>query len=147
MLASKSPFRTLFVAGTAAVLAATAAAPAAAMGSRRATENDLSAAGFKVRVADTPERQAMLARLPEHKVLMRNHNGMVHYVYADAQGCNCLYVGNQRAYQRYASAKQAQHIADQQAFAAQEYNDAQWNWGAWGTGFGPGWAFGPGLGW
>ena len=131
----------------AALAVAAAAAPAAAMGSRRATENDLSAAGFKVRVADTPERQAMLARLPAHKVLMRNHDGTVHYVYADPQGCNCIYVGSEDAYQKYAAAKQAQHIADQQAFAAQEYNDATWNWGAWGPGFGRGWAWGPGFGW
>ena len=59
---------------------AVAAAPAVAMGSRRATESDLSAAGFRVRPANTPQRQAMLARLPAHKVLMRQHDGVVHYV-------------------------------------------------------------------
>ncbi len=135
------------LAGAAALAVLATATPAAAMGSRRATESDLSAAGFRVRVADTPDRQAMLARLPAHKVLMRNRDGVVHYVYADPQGCNCLYVGNQAAYQKYAAAKQAQHIADQQAFAAQEYSDASWNWGAWGPGFGPGWAWPGGPGW
>lgn len=130
---------------------AVAATPAVAMGSRRATESDLSAAGFNVRPANTPERQAMLARLPDHKVLMRQHGDVIHYVYADREGCNCLYVGDQRAYQNYAAAMQRQHIADQQSFAAQEYNDAQWNWGAWGPGygrgFGRGFGYGGGFGW
>ncbi len=131
------------------VVAATiaVASPAAAMGSRRATESDLSAAGFIARPATTPQRQEMLARLPSHKVLMRQHGDVVHYVYADPQGCNCLYVGDQAAYQRYSAAMQQQHIADQQSFAAQEYNDAQWNWGAWGGGFGRGFGYGPGFGW
>ncbi len=130
-----------------ATLTVAAAVPAAAMSSRRATESDLSAAGVRARPAPPPQRQAMLARLPSHKVLMRQHNGTVHYVYADPQGCNCLYVGDESAYQRYAAAMQQQHIADQQAFAAQEYNDATWNWSAWGPGFGRGWAYGPGFGW
>jgi hypothetical protein len=126
---------------------AVAATPAAAMGSRRATESNLSAAGFMVRPADTPERQAMLARLPVHKVLLRTHDGVVHYVYADPQGCNCLYVGDQRAYQRYSREMQKDRRASENELAAQEYNDAQWNWGAWGPGFGPGWGWGGGLGW
>ncbi len=143
----RTPYLTLTLAAMATLTVAGTAVPAAAMGSRRATESDLAAAGFRARPATTPERQAMLARLPAHKVLMRQHNGMIHYVYADPQGCNCLYVGDQLAYQKYAAAKQAQHIADQQSFAAQEYNDASWNWGAWGGGFGRGFAYGPGFGW
>lgn len=133
---------------TATVLAAIGAtAPVVAMGSRRQTEGDLAAAGFRARPATTPERQAMLARLPANKVLLRERNGVVHYVYADPKGCNCLYVGNEAAYQKYSEAKRQDRLADQQTFAAQQYSDAQWNWGAWGGGFGRGFGYEPGFGW
>ena len=112
----------------------------------RERENALAAAGFIDRPANTPERQAMLAKLPPHRFLRRVRDDRVNYVYADPTGCNCLYVGTQQAYGRYQRQQQRQNIADQNAFAAQEYSDSAWNWGAWG-GFGPRWGWGPGFGW
>ncbi len=81
---------------------------------------------------------------------MRRVNGdRVTYVYADPKGCNCLYVGTQQAYGRYRANQQAQNIADDQEMAAMDYQDAAWNWAAWGPWRGPwgGFGFGPGLGW
>src|SRR3978361_2084179 len=66
-----------------------------------ARENDLSAAGFLVKPANTPERQAMLQRLPPNKLVTRTNGDEVHYVYADAVVCNCIYVGSQQAYQQF----------------------------------------------
>ena len=108
-------------------------------------ENSLAAAGFVDRPANTPQRQAMLDRLPANKFFRRVRGDTVHYVYADPVNCHCLYVGDQAAYSRYQQQQQAQHLADQNAFAAQEYDDAQWNWGAWG--YGGRFGFGPGFGW
>lgn len=112
----------------------------------RERENALTAAGFVDRPATTPERRAMLAKLPPHRFLRRPGASTVHYVYADPTGCNCLYVGTQQAYGRYLRQQQRRDIADENAMAAQDYEDASWNWGAWG-GFGRGWRFGPGFGW
>lgn len=146
-MSSKSITR-IAIAASLVTLAIAGAVPASAMSSRpKLTESNLAAAGFRARPADTPERQAMLARLPAHQVLLRSRNGKVHYVYADPKGCNCLYVGNEAAYQRYASEMQKDRRADQQQFAAQEYSDASWNWGAWGGGFDRDFGYGPGFGW
>jgi hypothetical protein len=122
-------------------------------------EDYLAAAGFVVRPANTPERQAMLARLPAHKFVMRTHGDKVHYVYADPTVCQCLYVGSQQAYSKYLADRQtrrqdkqlvdaleANHQAADADFNAQAYSDPNWNWTVWGT-WGPEYGIGPGLGW
>ena len=110
-------------------------------------EDHLAAAGFIVLPANTPERVAMLKRLPAHQFVRRVHGDVVHYVYADPLVCGCLYVGTQQAYGQYVRDRQQQQLADQQQMAAQEYSDAAWNWNAWGpwgpAAIGP---WGPGVG-
>ena len=102
-------------------------------------EDNLSAAGFLVKPANTPERQAMLKKLPPNKFFQRANGDSVHYVYADPIVCGCLYVGSQQAYNQYKANKQTQRLADEQQMTADSYADASWNWGAWGpwpAGFG-----------
>jgi hypothetical protein len=114
-------------------------------------EDLLSAAGFIVKPANTPERKAMLARLPPHKFVTRQNGDTIHYVYADPLVCGCLYVGTQQAYNQYKANQLAQNLADEQQMTAQMYSDAAWNWDAWGPWVGPGYpgfgfAYGP-AGW
>ncbi len=122
-------------------------------------EDHLAAAGFVIRPANTPERQAMLTRLPAHKFVMRTHGDQVHYVYADPTVCQCLYVGSQQAYSKYVADRQARrrdkqlvdaleanHDAAEADFRAEAYTDPNWNWTVWGT-WGPEYGIGPGLGW
>ena len=52
-------------------------------------ENSLGAAGFTVRIANTAARQSMLNRLPPNQFVLRVHDGVTQYVYADP-GCGCL---------------------------------------------------------
>jgi hypothetical protein len=104
-------------------------------------EDLLSAAGFIVRPANTPERQAMLHRLPAHKFVRRVNGDAVHYVYADPLVCGCLYVGTQQAYNQYKANQLQQNLADEQQLTADTYADANWNWGAWGP-----WSGAPGFG-
>jgi hypothetical protein len=113
-------------------------------------EDNLAAAGFVIRLANTPERQAMLARLPAHKFVMRQNGDTVHFVYADPLVCGCLYVGTQQAYNQYKANQLQKNLADEQAMSAQQYSDAAWNWGSWGP-WGPvvpgfGFVYGP-VGW
>jgi hypothetical protein len=114
-------------------------------------EDNLSAAGFVIRPANTPERQDMLHRLPAHQFVQRINGNTVHYVYADPLVCGCLYVGTQQAYNQYKLHQQQQHLADEQQMTAQTYADPAWNWGAWGPwgpGAGPyGFVYGPVIGW
>ncbi len=127
----------------AAALVPLAASPADAKSksSIEHKEDDLAAAGFVVRPANTPDRIAMLARLPANKFVQHVNGDAVTYVYADPKACNCLYVGTQEAYGQYRKAMQAKDIVDQQRWAAESYADARWNWGAWGP-WGPRWGFG-----
>ena len=101
-------------------------------------EDHLAAAGFIVRPANTPERKAMLARLPPHKFVKRDKNNDIHYVYADPLVCGCLYVGSQQAYGQYRQYQQQKQLADEQQMAAESYSDSSWNWGGWGGGMGMG---------
>src|SRR5271170_7444658 len=100
-------------------------------------EDNLAAAGFVVRPANTPERQAMLNRLPPHQFVQRVNGDTVHYVYADPLVCGCLYVGTQQAFNQYKLHQQQKNLADEQQMTAQTYSDAAWNWGTWGP-WGPG---------
>ncbi len=109
-------------------------------------EDSLSAAGFTVRPANTPARQAMLNRLPPHQFVQRVRGEKVTYVYADPLVCDCLYVGTQQDFASFQRTRQAQELANQRAMTGQLYEDNAWDWGGWGP-WGPGYGFGPGLGW
>jgi hypothetical protein len=112
-----------------------------------AHEDALAAAGFIMKPANTPQRQSMLARLPQNEFVIRTNNGVTHYVYADALVCGCLYVGTQQAYDQYRTNQRQRHIADERQRAALAYSDEAWQWEAWGPvtpGFG--FVYGP-MGW
>jgi hypothetical protein len=107
-------------------------------------EDDLSAAGFTVRIADTAERQDMMNRLPPNQFVQRVSGNSVHYVYADPVVCGCLYIGTQQEFDRYVVNMQLD-FAQAQRIAFLNYYDAAWNWDAWGPWgplgpiYGPGW--------
>lgn len=96
-----------------------------------AREDLLSAAGFTVRPANTPERVASLRSLPPNKVVQRTRGGTVRYVYADPLVCACLYLGDQVAYGRYRQEVFRRRLVDEQAMTAQ-MNQMDWDDGPWG---------------
>lgn len=108
-------------------------------------EDSLTAAGFTAHPANTPQRVAMLKRLPAHHFVQKPTGGTMHYVYADPMVCGCLYVGTEQAYAQYVKNEQQQDLANEQLMTAQMYSDPTWDWGAWGGGFGRG--FRRGRGW
>ena len=109
-------------------------------------EDKLSAAAFIVKQANTPDRRAMLKKLPPSKFVRRENGDTVHYVYADPVVCGCLYVGTQDAYNRFKANELTQHLVEEQQIAAETYSDASWNWNAWGPWGAYGFAYGP-RGW
>jgi len=114
-----------------------------------AYEDNLTAAGFMMRPASTPQRQALLARLPAHRFLIRQNGAAIHYVYADPLVCDCLYVGTQQAYNQYRSNQRQKNLLDERQLIALTYSDAAWSWDAWGpwSAVGPGgFAYAP-IGW
>jgi hypothetical protein len=103
------------------------------------TESMLSAAGFVMRPADTPEKRVKLQALPQGQLLATQRKNGLFYVYADAAGCGCLYVGNPAAYQQYQQIRVANNIAQMQETTAMLNADAMMDWGgAWGP-LAPGW--------
>lgn len=101
------------------------------------TERLLAAAGFQMRLADSPGRVQELASLPKRKLVPTRSGGALHYVYADDLGCKCIYVGSEKAYQRYERFALRERIANQQQEAAMDMQEASLNWGAWGPWYSP----------
>jgi hypothetical protein len=86
--------------------------------SANSTEQTLAAAGFQVRMADTPERQSMLQSLPPYQVTMKPHGNSVVYVYADPKK-NMAMIGGPAEYQKYQQLNIQQNVAADQVAAAQ----------------------------
>jgi hypothetical protein len=63
--------------------------------------NLFTQAGFIVKYAMTAEKTAILRSLPQDKLVKRTKEGRTYYVYADAERCNCAYVGTPEAYAAY----------------------------------------------
>ncbi|MFP6564423.1 MAG: hypothetical protein VCC68_08070, partial [Myxococcota bacterium] len=96
------------------------------------TERMLAAAGFQMRMADTPEKLARLAKLTQRELMPKMKDDSLRYVYADAEYCKCLYVGTEKAYQRYSRYALKQSQVNANLAAAQMNEDASLNWGMWG---------------
>jgi hypothetical protein len=97
-------------------------------------EDMMAAAGFTIVPANTPQRQAALAKMPPHRFVQQVRNNAVLFVYADPTICGCLYVGNQAAYDRYRANAFVQQVANEQELTAQMNS---FDWGPWG----PGWYY------
>lgn len=98
----------------------------------RQTENLLSAAGFNMLPANTPQRQAHLKTLPPHQITMVVRDGKTYDVYPD-EAHQVLYVGQEAQYQEYQKLRLQNQMAEDQVQAAEMNSEA--GWGAWG-GFG-----------
>ena len=67
----------------------------------RETERMLAAAGFRIVLADTPERQEDLRSRPPQRIVSRIKDSNVEYTYADPDNCHCVYVGGEKEYSEY----------------------------------------------
>ncbi len=99
-----------------------------------ANEQGLAAAGFQVRLADTPEKLAHVQTLIQRKILVYKWQGRLYYVWADATVCKCLYVGTEQQYQRYARLGTEASLAAERRTAVEENEAAALfgqTWGPW----------------
>jgi len=102
-------------------------------------EGQLSAAGFARLQADTPLKVAKLQSLPQDTLVYAQRKSGPVYIYADAQGCGCAFVGTPAAYQQYQQIRAANNIAQMQETTALLNSEAAADWGgAWGP-LVPGW--------
>ena len=85
----------------------------------------LTSTGFERREADSSKRQAMMERLPPNKLIQQQRKGKAVYIYADPTGCNCVYLGNRDAFERYEHTAHGQEPIYGNA-------DTSWDWEPWG---------------
>ena len=100
-------------------------------------ENLLSAAGFQMRMADTPQKAAHLQTLTQRKVVPHQKDGQVYYTFANAQQGR-LYVGNAQNYQRYQELAAEQRMAQEEYMAEEMRQEEMMDWDMWGF-YGPAW--------
>jgi len=104
-------------------------------------EQMLAAAGFTMKLADTPDKFAHLQQQVQHKLTAYTKGGETYFVYADATDCECLYVGDNSAYAKFQSLQVQQNLASEQQMTAEMNQNAAMNWemgggpwGMWGAG-------------
>ena len=100
------------------------------------TERELSAAGFQMKLADTPERLAHVKSLPQRKLFPTEKDGSTVFIYADATQCQCIYAGSEQDYQEYQRISLRQRDVNEASMAASNLSmaeeDAPLDWGLWG---------------
>jgi hypothetical protein len=83
----------------------------------------LADSGFLLQYADTPEELDNLKSLPQLKLIRHERYGRVRYTYADAEGCKCMYVGNEETYQQFQKLVRERLPSDRRRGAAQRKGD------------------------
>ena len=58
-------------------------------------------AGFQMHTADTPKKLDFIKSLPQNELVHKTFNEKVSYFYVDGSSCQCMYVGDEQAYQRF----------------------------------------------
>jgi hypothetical protein len=95
----------------------------------------LSAAGFHMLPADTPQREQELASHTPLKMRYHFSNGKPRYWFADPYVCNCVYVGNEAEFQKYQQLKLQEQMVEREQVAAEMNENAaeqeQFNFMTW----------------
>jgi len=106
----------------------------------KSTEELLSAAGFQMVPADTPEEVNMLNSLTPKKVQFSVRDNKPLYWYADPYDCKCVWTGDQAAYDRYERMIYESNLVNEEEEAAMLAEQAEFGPGLWGWAGGPwGW--------
>jgi len=58
-------------------------------------------AGFQMHTADTPKKLDFLKSLPQNELVHKTYIEKVSYFYVDGSSCQCMYVGDEQAYQLF----------------------------------------------
>jgi hypothetical protein len=71
----------------------------------------LAEAGFYATPADTTDRRESLSTIQPLKIQYFEHNGKLHYFFADPDVCHCVYAGDEADYDRFRQLKRREHPA------------------------------------
>jgi hypothetical protein len=95
-------------------------------------EEVLYKAGFQMKPADTPEKLAHLKTLPQRKIIPHVRKGIPRYAYADAEGCQCLYLGDRDAFQSFQHILLEKEVAEHEYVAGENVEYVEIDWDMWG---------------
>jgi hypothetical protein len=95
------------------------------------TERLLAASGFKMRLADTPEKRTHIEALTQRQILVHQSRGKLLYVYVDAEHCQCVYAGSTEAYRRYQKLAREKKLGVEDRRGADEDKAREMDWGDW----------------
>jgi hypothetical protein len=100
------------------------------------TEQLLAAAGFKMKLADTPAKMAHLKTLTQYKIVPHQKDGVAYYIYADATNCQCFYWGQDKDYQKFQQLQVQQNLAAEDRMSAEMDEEEFMDWNTMGYGMG-----------
>ena len=124
----KQSFRPFRVLGAIALLALASGCAT----TTTSTTDMLSAAGFKLVNADTPQKQQLLKSIPTGQLSLVTYKGKNFYV-QPASSANQAYVGTAKEYQTYQQLRLAKQLSNDNLMAAQMNQNSMYGWGgAWG---------------
>ena len=96
------------------------------------TEQLLTEAGFKMKLADTPAKMAHLKTLSQHKIVAHQKDGTVYYIYADATDCQCFYWGQDQSYRNFLQLQEQRNIANEERMTAEMNQGEYIDWDTMG---------------
>ena len=102
------------------------------------TERLLSASGFQMRMADTPQKLDKVKSMSQQKLIRHTEDGNTDYIYADASDCKCLYVGTEKAFMKFKELA-SERLASDVASARDE--NVTMDWDVWGGRPGSDWKY------
>jgi hypothetical protein len=97
----------------------------------QSTEDLLSAAGFNVVIATTPQQLKHLATLPPYKMMRIQRHGRDRYVYADPVH-KLIYVGGLFSYDRFRDMRLAKNVTEEDLQDAKFNAEIASGWDVWG---------------
>ena len=97
MLFFKFRIQVMLMSGLLMALAGCAGAP---VNKTLQAEEALAAAGFQLKVANTPAKLDRIRKIPQKKVVRAMIKDREVYLWADAAGCRCYYSGTRQNYEQ-----------------------------------------------
>ena len=91
-----------------------------------------------MKYADTQEKIDHLKLQEQHKIIPYIKDGKSYFVYADSDTCECMYIGDDTAFQKFNNLQVQHDIANQQRITAEMNRDWEMNGGQWGQPWGNG---------
>jgi len=94
-------------------------------------EEALVAAGFQLKMADTPAKVERISRIPQKRVVRAMIGKREVYLWADAEGCRCYYMGTHHDYTQLLENQWEKKTDQRTNWYEAQHDDPLW--------FAPGW--------